>query len=128
MQPGPQFHQLPMFATAHELMHEHKPGDAPGNYSAQRMWDRKRRENRKAPQEGTPGLHPDVFTGVHTPVEVEHDSVWSPNGPMLNNGHHRTAAAYDRDPQSLVPVEHTDPAQQEHALRVHRAKRRQAKA
>lgn len=48
-------------------------------------------------------------TGVHTPIEIAHDShlgFFPRVKTGVSNGHHRLAAMWAHDPDALVPVEH----------------------
>lgn len=108
MEPGPQFHQLAMFMTAHELKHDVESGDAPGWGSEREMWAHKRRAA-NLPHSGYGGhsLRQDIAQhGVKMPVEVWHDKELK--RPLLANGHHRTAVAHDMDPKTLLPVMHNE--------------------
>ena len=120
MHPGPQFQQLDMFRTAHELRHG-EVSDQSERHGGD-MWAEKlkRVDAGGRPKDGW-GRIDDVAGGIREPVEVAH---FSDGGQALRNGHHRTAAAYRHNPQSLVPVQHTDRAQQQHESAVWEAKQR----
>jgi len=105
--PGPQFKQLPMFMTAHELRHGTVAQDAEAYEHPDIMWRDKTRRAQRTDYHGW-GRIRDVESGVREPVKVDHrypDDVEHP--PVLFDGHHRVAAAYSHNPQALVPVEHS---------------------
>lgn len=96
--------QLSMFMTAREL-YNHPSVDVAGGTSdygghwksLRSMHMTKRRENK------ADGLDVHVAEhGVHGPVTMAHTR----SGPRTSDGHHRIVAAYDANPESLVPVEH----------------------
>jgi hypothetical protein len=98
--------QLAMFMTARELHGMNSidvqrfPNDRMGGAwkSKDAMWKVKRRENKRE------GLDKDVAAhGVQEPVLIVHSEN---DGTRLANGHHRTTAAYDHNPDSYVPVKH----------------------
>lgn len=65
-----------------------------------KMWAVKKRENK------ADGLDKHVAKhGVHVPVELT--SGRDVDGEVIRGGHHRIQAAFDANPQSWVPVEHT---------------------
>lgn len=71
------------------------------NRSMGEMWNVKRRENKRS------GLKKDVAAhGVQHPVELV--SGRDVEGTVIYHGHHRIQAAFEHNPQSLVPVEHHD--------------------
>jgi hypothetical protein len=104
---GHQFYQLPMWMTAHELMHGTDHGDLDAYDDHDEMWATKRKDNADVGRgRGGRGVDPkDVrLNGVEHPVWVQHLD----DRPYLIDGHHRTVAAYDVDPHMLVPVEHAE--------------------
>lgn len=100
--------QLRMFMTAQELhdMHsidvmqtpESRFGGAWPNMK--KMWATKKRENKQDGLDKSVARH-----GVHVPVELT--SGRDVEGEVIYGGHHRIQAAFDANPQSWVPVEHT---------------------
>jgi hypothetical protein len=99
----------PQFMTARQLR-ELSPGDRAGRTAA-KVWASKSRENRRS------GLNADVSRrGVQVPVVLAHFDAEEASAvtgrtitsPVIREGHHRIAAAYKFDPDSLVPVEHID--------------------
>lgn len=99
--------QLRMFMTAGELhgMHSIDVPQTPESRfggawkSMDAMWKTKRKENR------ADGLDKHVAEhGVHNPVELA--SGRDVIGDVIVHGHHRVQAAFDANPQSLVPVTH----------------------
>lgn len=117
MTPGPQFQQLAMFATPHELA---------GNigYSDQRWHDaqstgqtlqqRKLAEAKAPERQQTNGLslYEDIRKhGVGTPLEINHGVGGLPGQehmPVLTEGHHRLFSALQTRPHDLIPLEHHD--------------------
>jgi len=100
--------QMRMFMTAEELHNTHSIDvtDPTGvsHYGGHwktmdDMWDTKRKENRANGLDKHVAAH-----GVHNPVELVsgRDVV----GEVITHGHHRIQAAYQSNPQSLVPVVH----------------------
>jgi hypothetical protein len=99
--------QLSMFMTAQELHDTHSldvqqtPESRFGGHwkSMDAMWKTKRKENK------ADGLDKHVAEhGVHNPVELA--SGRDVTGEVIAHGHHRIQAAYDANPQSLLPVVH----------------------
>jgi hypothetical protein len=118
MEPGPQFHQLEMFRTAHELKHGNiTHADQMGADTPEEMWRSKLQRVDMGGRHGW-GNVDNVHEGVREPVEVSHED----NGEYLTDGHHRVAAAYRHNPRALVPVEHVDHEQLLHEDRVLAAK------
>lgn len=122
MQPGPQFQQLDMFKTAHELKHgniqhiDRRHGD-----TADEMWNDKLRRVDMGGLSNGWGRVENAHEGIHEPVEVSH---WERGVQQLTDGHHRVAAAYRHNPQSLIPVEHVDEDQIGHMYAAQRGDRR----
>ena len=105
---GRQWSQLDLYKTAKELRHSTlldvegaKVWDAGRTPAAQvdkEIMDQKLGESRKT------GLYDSVKTeGVKKPVYVTNNKQF---GQTVGDGHHRIAAAYDIDPNMLVPVDH----------------------
>lgn len=116
---GQQFHQLPMFMTAHELRNETTPGDFVASrfgvpQNAEDMWSRKLRESKevtRVPAEWGPEWQPESIplhesirkNGIKSPVSVGYDAR---GVTTLKDGHHRVAVAASISPHYLVPVDH----------------------
>lgn len=99
--------QLRMFMTAQEL-HDHHSIDVMQTPESRyggawpdmdSMWRTKRRENKMDGLDKSVREH-----GVHSPVELT--SGRDVDGAVIQDGHHRIQAAFDHNPQSLLPVEH----------------------
>jgi hypothetical protein len=97
--------QLRMFMTARELHDtpsaEVDPSNPAGWNTHREMWKSKRYDNVQD------GLGADVAKrGVQYPVTLG----WQrgQQAPKIDAGHHRIQAAYDANPESFVPVRHTD--------------------
>ena len=96
--------QLRMFMTAREL-HGMTSADVDPTHPAawrshEQMWADKRKDN------AGDGLAADVAKhGVEYPVTI---GLHAGGEQKLSAGHHRIQAAYDADPDSYVPVKHTD--------------------
>ena len=104
--------QMRMFMTARELhgMHsidvQQTPESRFGGHwkSMDAMWKTKRRENAMG---GPDRLDKGVAAhGVQWPVELT--SGTDVSGTVISDGHHRIQAAYEANPDSYVPVEHSD--------------------
>lgn len=116
---GQQFQQLPMFMEAQELRNSPSitHGDAMFYKDKDAMWRRKldqanqpeRHYDPDTPMDFTktrPSLRESVGQGgVREPVQLRHGT---DRGTVMFEGHHRTAAAYDHNPRSLVPVLHDE--------------------
>jgi len=103
--------QLDMLRPAHELMSI--PGDFPASRAAQ-GWDRKLSESKmpmdvayqmgRKKKSKEPSLHDSIRqTGVRWPVSLKQRDGKS----IINDGHHRIAAANDIDRNMLIPVTHS---------------------
>jgi ParB-like chromosome segregation protein Spo0J len=68
--------------------------------SHKEMWASKQRDNVQDGLGASVAKH-----GVEYPVTIAHSDEGE---PKLDAGHHRIQAAYDADPNSYVPVRHTD--------------------
>lgn len=111
--------QLSMFMQAKELYRntpsidvEQTPNSALGGAwkTPEAMWKSKRKDNRAEGLDKHIAQH-----GVHAPVLLKHSDTdfggepgSMPRSMVISNGHHRTVAAYDSNPESYVPVEHED--------------------
>lgn len=115
MNPGRQFTQLDMFKPVSELMDpkqtmaaDFHPAFGPAIPYAQ-GWAKKLREADTPTSDG-PSLSVRIMhEGIKRPVEIIHGG----DRQMLNDGHHRVAASAAINPDSLVPVQHTDHADQQ---------------
>ena len=109
--------QLDMFKPAREIvegMHtgdfENNLGDS-SNFAKHWGWQAKLDEAKTDrfyhTYAGKESLYDSVGRqGIKQPVAIRH---WADRpGPQLANGHHRVAAAYDQNPDMLVPVVHYD--------------------
>ena len=99
--------QLRMFMPARELR-SMESSEVTAFGSPAQMWKDKARDNRRDQMNESVAKH-----GVLTPVEVAYGF----NGkddrvPLIWGGHHRIQAAYEHDPDMLVPVRHHDLASQ----------------
>lgn len=111
-----QFAQLPMFMTARELRHETTPGDFVARkfgvpQSVEDMWDRKTRESESPRNDYWNDSNESLAAlirreGVKEPVWLTHERGMP--RPTLSDGHHRVAAAHRINPNSLLPVEHSE--------------------
>lgn len=122
---SPQFHQLPMFMTAHEIQMNVTPGDYFSHMDRDQasMWDRKLNESNDTASPTNNRLRLDyngdwrsgndddsktltesiAKHGVNHPVEVLHER---DGESYLIEGHHRVAAAASISPDYLIPVLH----------------------
>jgi hypothetical protein len=105
---GRQWRQLDMYKSAKELrsstlldVEAAKVWDAgrtPAHEIEKTVMDQKLGESRKT------GLYDSIKAqGVSTPVYVSNNPKF---GQTVGDGHHRIAAAYDIDPNMLLPVDH----------------------
>lgn len=103
---GNQFYQLDMWKPAHELIHNTIPGDSNPGDNIPKLWNAKRSANiiGKMLKEKN-AVYPESVAkeGVREPVRVYHPNA---TDTILQDGHHRAVAAYDHNPQTLVPVDH----------------------
>ena len=106
---GAQWHQLPMYKTAHELKTTIEPGDRAhsGGTTTEDMWNQKSQEARRGDAAsaynialpGSMSFHESIQQkGVQVPVTIGRG--------LLLDGHHRVQSAYEVNPHSVVPVEH----------------------
>lgn len=108
--------QLKLFMTARELREQYWPnfediqhadrhvGTGSDDDVVNSVWDRKLKESKES------GLYEDIKDlGVRIPVTVE-DNPWpgAPSKPQVYGGHHRIAAAYDINPDMLIPVNYDE--------------------
>lgn len=102
MSASTQFSQLDMWKPADELMHGIGHGDAMSYSSTEEMWADKRAQNSN--DRNYRGITPEQVRteGIKTPVDILHHR----GRQVLEEGHHRVAAAYDVHPKTLVPVSH----------------------
>ncbi len=122
---SPQFKQLPMFMTAHEIQTTVTPGDYFSHMDRDHdaLWDRKSKESNDPDSPTNNKLRLDyngdwrsennddsetltesiTKHGVNHPVEVLHERN---GGSYLSEGHHRVAAAASISPDYLLPVTH----------------------
>ncbi len=103
MSASTQFSQLDMWKPAHELVNDVAPSDAASYGGVNPMWTAKRNDNANAENTGRGVSVDDVKqNGVLNPVYVWHNK----GRETISDGHHRAIAAYDANPNTLVPVEH----------------------
>ncbi len=122
---SPQFHQLPMFMTAHEIQTTVTPGDYFRHKDRDQasMWDRKLNESNDTASPTNNKLRRDYKDdwrsenddesktltesiakhGVNHPVEVLHEK---DGNSYLTEGHHRVVVAASISPDYLLPVTH----------------------
>lgn len=102
-----------MFMTAESLRDHHQtvPGDFPkqaygdgeNESEIHQGWDTK---HRTAHKPGGLRSEVDAAGGVEDSVLLSHRGMDVTARPELTDGHHRVAAAFARNPRSLLPVRH----------------------
>jgi hypothetical protein len=105
---GRQWQQLDMFRPAKDLRLKTVLGDV----ESEKIWDygktapdviEKQVMDQKLEESKTTGLYDSIKEkGVKNPVYLGRSNTKS----IMSDGHHRVAAAYDIDPNMLIPVEH----------------------
>jgi len=88
-----QFEQLPMFATADQIMQRWRPGDRRKDENIDELY-----EGKAVEADSYLGDALESAGGVENPIEV---------GPRhLLNGHHRVAWVKQHHPDWLIPLQH----------------------
>lgn len=106
MNASTQFFQLDMWKPARELVHDTIPGDANPGDSIPKLWNARRASNTIGTMlKEKNAVSPESVAkeGVREPVRVYHPNA---SDTILQDGHHRAIAAYDHNPNTLVPVDH----------------------
>lgn len=116
MEPGPQFHQLPMFMSSNEIRRGYEPhpgdfdetADEDGGYRQEthgELWER------KADEANYSGLTDDLMQhGVQTPIPL------NVTRRHIANGHHRVAAMGDINASHLLPIQHFEEHELKHGV------------
>ena len=112
-----QWHQTEMFKTAKEL-YGHELNDVEAEHSRLKLQEGIEREDhdmdvkgyvmaRKLDETKKNGMYNRIKDrGVEEPVKLGQGHWGVYQRGVVSDGHHRIAAAYDIDPNMLIPVEH----------------------
>ena len=100
--------QLAMFMPARQIINDFNLADAPGGPPDTGMQSpshknatiiKKRQENTGRSRSAA------MAHGIQSPVEIWHGDS---EVPFLSDGHHRLVGAFDKHPNTEVPIVHTD--------------------
>jgi len=98
--------QMAMYMPAHEIA-KLPMTDAHRGESNKEVLARKLKSAKADTWEESKGMYKSIKKiGVQEPVEIIHDPV---RGPMLGEGHHRTASAMNINPNMIIPIKNVEP-------------------